>query len=75
MVQSVEVKAPLLLADALGTFKVITAAVVPPATVLVRSVPVLPKVKAATEVTVPPPPPPEGVAIHDKTPEAFDSSI
>ena len=53
--QSVELNAPRLLADAVGTFRVITGVVVPVATVDVRSVPVVPKVSAATEVTVPDP--------------------
>ena len=53
VLQSVEDKAPLLEAEAVGTFKVITGVVVPVATVLVKSVPLVPKVKAATEVTVP----------------------
>ena len=52
--QSVDDNAPRLLADAVGTFKVITGVVVPLATVELKSVPVVPKVKAATEVTVPP---------------------
>ena len=53
--QSVELSAPRLLADAVGTFSVMTGVVVPVATVDVRSVPVVPKVSAATEVTVPDP--------------------
>jgi len=52
-VKSEELKAPLLVADAVGIFKVITGVVVPVATVLETSVPVVPKVNAATEVTVP----------------------
>jgi hypothetical protein len=55
VVQSAELKAPLLLPDAVGTFKVITGVVVPLATVLFKSVPVVPKVKAATLVTLPVP--------------------
>ena len=53
VVQSVELNAPRLLALAVGTFKVITGVVVPVATVDDKSVPVVPKVKAATLVTVP----------------------
>jgi len=52
-VKSEALKAPLLVALAVGTFKVITGVVVLLATVLVKSVPVVPKVKAETEVTVP----------------------
>lgn len=51
--QSAELKAPLLAAEAVGIFKVITGVVVPLATVELTSVPVVPNVKAATEVTVP----------------------
>ena len=51
--QSVEDNAPLLVADAVGMFNVITGVVVPLATLEVMSVPVVPIVKAATEVTVP----------------------
>ena len=54
--QSVEFNAPLLAAEAVGMFKVITGVDVPLATEEVTSVPVVPKVKAATEVTVPPVP-------------------
>ena len=53
VVQSAALNAPLLAADAVGTFKVITGVVVPLATELDRSVPVVPKVSAATLVTVP----------------------
>jgi hypothetical protein len=53
VVQSAELKAPRLVAEAVGTFKVITGVVVPVATVELKSVPVVPKVKADTEVTVP----------------------
>ena len=53
--QSVELNAPLLVAEAVGTFNVITGVVVPLATVDERSVPVVPKVSAATDVTVPEP--------------------
>jgi hypothetical protein len=52
--QSAELNAPLFAALAVGTFKVITGVVVPVATVLLKSVPVVPNVKAATLVTVPP---------------------
>ena len=53
VLQSVELKAPLLIADAVGTFRVITGVVVLLATVELRSVPVVPIVRAATDVTVP----------------------
>ena len=53
VVQSAELKAPLLDADAVGTFKVITGVVVPVAIVELKSVPVVPNVKALTLVTVP----------------------
>ena len=53
VVQSAALKAPRLLAEAVGTCRVITGVVVPVATVELKSVPVVPKVKAATEVTVP----------------------
>jgi len=55
-VQSAALKAPLFAADAVGIFKVITGVVVPVATVELTSIPVVPSVKAATEVTVPPEP-------------------
>ena len=55
VVQSPELNAPRLVAEAVGMFNVITGVVVPFATVDVRSVPDVPKVRAATEVTVPPP--------------------
>ena len=53
MVQSALDKTPRFVADAVGTFNVITGVVVPVATVELRSVPVVPSVKAATLVTVP----------------------
>jgi len=53
VVQSAELNAPRLVADAVGTFKVITGVVVPLATVEPKSVPVVPKVNADTLVTVP----------------------
>ena len=53
VVQSVEDKAPRLDADAVGTFRVITGVVVPFATLELRSLPVVPRVIAATDVTVP----------------------
>jgi hypothetical protein len=53
VLQSVEDKAPRFVAEAVGIFKVITGVVVPVATLLVMSVPVVPKVRAATDVTVP----------------------
>jgi hypothetical protein len=54
VVQSVEDRAPLLVALAVGTCRVITGVVVPFTTVLDKSVPVVPRVRAATLVTVPP---------------------
>ena len=53
VVQSVEDNTPLFVAEAVGTFKVITGVVVPFATLLLKSVPVVPNVKAATLVTEP----------------------
>ena len=53
VVQSAALNAPRLDAEAVGTFSVMTGVVVPVATVLVRSVPVVPSVSAATLVTVP----------------------
>ena len=55
VVQSVLLKAPRLVAEAVGTFSVMTGVVVLFATVELRSVPVVPNVSAATEVTVPVP--------------------
>lgn len=54
VVQSVELNAPRLVADAVGTFNVMTGVVVGLATVELKSVPVVPKVNADTLVTVPP---------------------
>lgn len=51
--QSVADNKPLLVIEAVGIFKVIVGVVVPFATVLLKSVPLVPKVKAATAVTVP----------------------
>ena len=53
VLQSALDKAPRLAALAVGTCKVITGVVVPLATVELKSVPVVPIVKAATDVTVP----------------------
>ena len=53
VVQSAALKAPRLVAEAVGTFSVMTGVVVLVATVLDRSVPVVPSVSAATLVTVP----------------------
>ena len=53
VVQSAADNAPLFKAEAVGTFKVITAAPVLPETVLDKLVPDVPNVKAATLVTVP----------------------
>jgi hypothetical protein len=55
VVQSAALKAPRLVAEAVGTCRVITGVVVPVATVLDKSVPVVPIVNAATLVTVPEP--------------------
>lgn len=55
IVQSAALNAPRLVADAVGTFNVITGVVVGFATVELRSVPVVPSVSAETDVTVPPP--------------------
>ena len=57
VVQSVDDNTPRLIAEAVGTFKVITGVVVLLTTVEERSVPVVPSVKAETLVTVPEPPP------------------
>ena len=46
-------KAPLFEAEAVGTFKVITGVVVPLTMVLDKSVPLVPNVIDATDVTVP----------------------
>jgi len=54
VVQSAELNTPRLVAEAVGTFSVITGVVVLFATVELKSVPVVPSVNAATEVTVPP---------------------
>ena len=51
--QSVADNKPLLVIEAVGIFNVMVGLVVAFATLLVISVPVLPRVKAATEVTVP----------------------
>ena len=51
--QSEELNAPRFNADAVGTFSVITGVVVLVATVLLKSVPVVPSVKADIDVTVP----------------------
>lgn len=53
VVKSVELSAPLLVADAVGTFNVITGVVVPVDTVLLKSVPTAFNVRADTDVTVP----------------------
>ena len=55
VVQSAALNAPRLVAEAVGTFNVMTGVVVPFATLELRSVPVVPNVSAATEVTVPEP--------------------
>ena len=54
VVQSALDNAPLFVALAVGTFKVITGVVVLFATLELKSVPLVPIVKAATDVTVPP---------------------
>ena len=53
----------LFVADAVGTFKVITGVVVLVATVELKSVPLVPIVKAATLVTVPTPAPPTNAIV------------
>ena len=58
VVQLAELKAPLLVAEAVGILRVITGVVVLVTTLDDTSVPVVPKVKAATSVTVPEPEPP-----------------
>ena len=55
VVQSAALRAPRLVAEAVGTFSVITGVVVLLATVELRSVPDVPNVSAATLVTVPVP--------------------
>lgn len=55
VVQSAALKAPRFVADAVGTFSVMTGVVVLLATVELRSVPVVPIVSADTFVTVPVP--------------------
>ena len=57
VVQSVDDNAPRLVAEAVGTFSVITGVVVPLTTVDAKSVPLVPSVSAATLVTVPEPSP------------------
>ena len=51
--QSAALSAPRLLAEAVGTLRVMTGVEVSVATEEVRSVPVVPRVKAATLVTLP----------------------
>ena len=53
--QSALLSAPLFIALAVGTLSVITGVVVGFATVELKSVPVVPRVSAATDVTVPDP--------------------
>ena len=53
VVQSAALNAPRLVADAVGKFSVMTGVVVELATVEETSVPVVPRVSAATLVTVP----------------------
>jgi hypothetical protein len=65
VVQSAALNAPRLAADAVGTFSVITGVVVPLATLLDKSVPDVPRVKAATLVTVPTPAPPTRAIVPD----------
>ena len=62
VVQSVELNAPLFVAEAVGTFNVITGVDDPFVTVELKSVPVVPNVNALTLETVPPDP------LADKTP-------
>ena len=61
--QSDEDNTPLLEAEAVGTFNVITGVVVEFATVEDKSVPVVPNVRAETLVTVPEPPEPFEAAV------------
>ena len=68
VVQSVELNAPRLAAEAVGTCSVMTGVVVPFATVLDRSVPLVPRVSAATLVTVPPDPVADSVPAAKATP-------
>ena len=68
VVQSAELNAPLFVALAVGTFNVITGVVVPFATVLDKSVPVVPRVNAATLVTVPPLPVADRVPVAKEIP-------
>jgi hypothetical protein len=63
VVQSALDNAPLFTALAVGTFKVITGVVVEFATVELKSVPLVPIVKAATDVTVPTPLPPTNAIV------------
>ena len=53
VVQSDDDNAPLAVEEAVGTFNVITGVVVPLATLEPKSEPLVPKVNAATDVTVP----------------------
>ena len=69
VVQSAALNAPRLVADAVGTFNVMTGVVVPLATVELKSVPDVPSVKAATLVTVPPEP------VADNVPAAKDTPV
>ena len=55
VVQSAALNTPRLIAEAVGTFKVMTGVDVLLATVDDKSVPVVPRVSAATDVTVPVP--------------------
>jgi len=63
VLQSALDKAPLFVALAVGTFKVITGVVVLVATLELKSVPLVPIVKAATLVTVPTPLPPTNAIV------------
>ena len=63
VVQSALDNAPLFIALAVGTFKVITGVVVLVATLELKSVPLVPIVKAATLVTVPTPAPPTNAIV------------
>ena len=53
VLQSAELNAPLFAAEAVGMLSVMVGVVVPLATLEPTSVPVVPSVKAATEITVP----------------------
>jgi hypothetical protein len=65
VLQSALDNAPRFAALAVGTFKVITGVVVPLATLELKSVPLVPIVKADTLVTVPTPLPPTNAIVPE----------